>query len=200
MDTLSLQKYHRQGSIAARDTASLGQVSKSKRLPTGNTTLTHKGLVKSEREFLEFFVNDKPLSELLNKFYEIKGSVLDNWIGILGSSLNKKAEILKVKQLIGKTISDKEIRQVYPYEWSDEEFQWYLEKAREEIADPEVIIYCCAECGDYDCGGIKAKIDKTDNAFLWTITEESKSLTFEFDKYQYFELFDKYLRQLEKKD
>ena len=99
-----------------------------------------------------------------------------------------------------KNISDKEIRQVYPSEWSNKEFQCYLEKTRQKLADPEVIIYCCAECGDYDCGGIKAKIDKTDNAFVWTITEEDKRLKFEFDKYQYFDLFDKYLRQLEKKD
>lgn len=200
MDTLSLRKYRRQASIDDRDTAPLKQLTKSKRPPTDNTTLTDKGLVKSEREFLDFFVNDKPLSELLDKFYETKGNVLDNWIGVLGSSVNKKTEIVKVKQLIGKTISDKEIRQAYPPEWSDNEFQWYLEKTREELADPEVIIYCCAECGDYDCGGIKAKIDRTDNTFVWTITEDDKRLTFEFDKYQYLDLFHKYLRQLEKKD
>jgi hypothetical protein len=35
---------------------------------------------------------------------------------------------------------------------------------------------------------------------MWTITEEAKRLTFEFGKYQYIDLFDKYLRQLEKKD
>jgi hypothetical protein len=44
-----------------------------------------------DREFLEFFVNDKPLSELLDKFYGIKGSILDNWIGILGSFGNHKS-------------------------------------------------------------------------------------------------------------
>jgi hypothetical protein len=200
MDTLLLKKYQKQGSLVDADISSLKRLPKSKRQPTDNTTLTDKGLAKSEREFLEFFINDKPLSELLDKFYETKGSILDNWIGVLGSFENKKTEILKVKQLIGKTISDKEIRQVYPSEWCDTEFQWYLEKTREELADPEVIIYCCAECGDYDCGGFKAKIAKTDNAFVWRITEEDKSLTFEFDKYQYFDLFDKYLRQLEKKD
>ena len=200
MDTFSLRKYLRQRSLVDKDTALLKQLSKSKRLPTGNTTLTKKGVVRSEREFLEFFVNEKPLSELLDKFYGIKGCILDNLIVVLGSSLNKKAEILKVKQLIGKTISDKEIRKVYPSEWGDEEFQWYLEKTREELAEPEVIIYCCAECGDYDCGGIKAKIDKTDNSFVWTIIEGNNRLTFEFDKYQYFDLFDKYLRHLENKD
>ena len=196
MDTLSLRKYRKQSSLVDRDVSSLKQLSKSKRLPAGNTTLTNKGLVKPEREFFEFFINDKPLSALLNKFYETKGSILDNWIGVFGSFANQKAEMLKVKQLLGKTISDKEIRQVYPSEWSDSEFQWYLEKTREELSDPEVIIYCCTECGDYDCGGIKTKIDKTESAFVWTITEKNKRLAFEFEKYQYFDLFDKYSRQL----
>jgi hypothetical protein len=200
MDTLSLKKYYRQGALVDREINLLKQLSKSKRRQAGNTTLTHKGLVKSERDFLEFFVNGNPLSELLDKFYEEKGTILDNWIGVLGSSINKKAEILKVKHLLGKAISDKEIRQVYPLEWSDDEFQWYLEKEREELSDPEVIIYCCAECGDYDCGGIKAKIDKSDISFLWTFSQEDKHLRFEFDKYQYFDLFDTHLRQLEKKD
>ena len=188
MDTLSLKKYNRQSFLVDKDTVPLKQQSKSKRLPA-----------KSEKEFLEFCINDKPLSELLDELYGTKESTLDNWIGVLGSSENHKAEIMKVKQLTRKSISDNEIRQAYPSEWSESEFQWYLEKTKEELSDPEVIIYCCAECGDYDCGGIKAKIVKTENTFMWIITEKNKQLTFEFDKYQYFDVFDKYIRQLEKK-
>lgn len=186
--------------LVDRNLTSLKQLPQSGRLPTGTTNLADKGLVKSERAFLEFFINDKPLSALLDEFYETKGSILDNWIGVLGSSVNSQSEILKVKQLLGKTISDQEIRDLYPHEWSDDELQWYLEKTREELADPGTIIYCCAECGDYDCGGIKVKIDKTDNMFTWTIAEEHKRLTFKFDKHQYFDLFDKYLRQPGKKN
>lgn len=197
MDTLSLRKYYSKASKVDTNTVSLKQLAKSKKLLTGKTTLSNDEHSESERVFLEFFINEKPLSELLDNFFESKGSILDNWIGVLGSSVGKKFEILKVKQLIGKHVSDKEIRQVYPSEWSDEEFQWYLEKLRQELDDPEVIIYCCAECGDYDCGGIKTKIDKTKNSFIWTITEVEKKLLFEFDKYQYFDLFDKYLRHLE---
>jgi hypothetical protein len=200
MDILSLKKYQRKGTLIDADISSLKRLSKSKSPPAGNTTLTDQGLVKHEREFLEFFINDNPLSGLLDKVFTAQGSILDNWIGVLGSFENKQAEILKVKQLIGKPISDKEITQVYPREWSDSEFGWYLRKTREELTDSEIIIYCCAECGDYDCGGIKVKIDKTDNAFIWAITEEDKRITFEFDKYQYFELFDKYFKTLEKKD
>jgi hypothetical protein len=195
MDTLSLRKYSRESFLVDRNTASLKQLSKSKKLAAGNTSLTHEGLVKSERVFLEFFVNGVPLSELVDKFFETKGSILDNWIGVLGSFKNYKAEIIKVKQLLGRSISDEEIREMYPSKWNDKEFQWYLEKTREELSDPEVIIYCCAECGDYDCGGLKAEIKNTEYTFVWAITGESKRLTLEFEKQQYFELFDKYLRQ-----
>jgi hypothetical protein len=37
----------------------------------GNTSLTEKGFIKSEREFLEFFINGKPLSELLDTFHAL---------------------------------------------------------------------------------------------------------------------------------
>lgn len=163
-------------------------------------TLSIRKYVKSGKGFLEFFINCSPLSELLDKFYRMNGSILDNWIGTLGAFENRRAEVIKVKQLLGKTISDEEIRRTYPSEWNDKDFQWYLERVRDELSNPEIIIYCCAECGGYDCGGIKAKIEKTENAFVWTFTEEEKQLMFSFDKYQYFDLFDKYLKQLEKKD
>ncbi|MBX3255400.1 MAG: hypothetical protein KF862_14760 [Chitinophagaceae bacterium] len=192
MDTLRLQKYQRQGSLIDKETNSLKKVSGKKNNFHGNTTLTNKGLVKSEAQFLEYFVNDKPLSELLDNFYNSKTTILENWIGALGT--NSKTDIIKVKQLIGKEVSDKEIRQVYPSAWTDDEFSWYLEKYREELKKTKVLIYCCAECGDYDCGGIAVTIDKTDSSVTWTIKEGDKALRFEFDKYSYFEVFNNYLR------
>jgi hypothetical protein len=199
MDTISLEKYRRPGSPVDRNTTSLQSLSPSKKLPAGNSTLTDNGLMKSEREFLEFYINGQPLSEQLNSFYRIEGNILENWIGVLGWFVNAKTDIIKAKQLLGKKISDKEIRAAYPPAWSDSEFQPYQEKHQEELSDPEIIIYCCAECGDYDCGGIRIELDKTEHAFIWTITEKNKQLKFEFDKYQYFDLFDKYIRQLKNK-
>jgi hypothetical protein len=196
MDKLSLRKYHRSGSIADKHINSLQKLAKSKTLAGGNTTLTSDGLARSENTFLEFFINDQPLSKLLDKFYGKKGSILDNWIGILGWSATRMTDIVKVKRLLGKNISDKEIREMYPAEWSDSEFENYLEKEREELSDPEIIIYCCAECGDYECGGITVQIDKTDEAVVWTIGDDERQLIFKFDKYQYFDVFDKYLRKL----
>jgi hypothetical protein len=196
MDTLSLKKYSRPGSLVDKKVKTLKEVSRGRALRKGNSSLTEKGLAKSEKEFLEFYINDKPLSELLTTFHEMKGNILDNWIGVLGSFPNRQAEIIKLKQLLMKSISDKEIREVFPADWSESEFQYYLERYHKEISDPNVIIYCCAECGDYDCGGIFTKIEKTDTSFKWTFTEKEKRLSFEFNKYQYFDLFNKYLGQL----
>jgi hypothetical protein len=196
MDTLRLQKYNRQGSMVDNEINMLDKDLSSKKKLSGNVTLTQKGDIKTDKEFLEYFINDKPLSELLDQFYNSKTCILDNWIGALGSSINPKTDIIKVKQLLGKHVTDKEIRQVYPSSWTDKEFKLYLDKNREELENPEILIYCCAECGDYDCGGIAVTIDKTDTSVIWTIHDGNKTLKFEFDKHLYFDVFNRYLRQL----
>ena len=198
MDTLSIKKYHRQGLVVDKKINSVKRLSKTDNLSKGNTSLTKSGSVKKDREFLEFYINDIPLSELLNSFYNHKKSILDNWVGVLGWTTNLPAEIIKIKQLLGKNISDNEIRQVFSASWSDTEFEYYLDKYRDELANPKIIIYCCAECGDYDCGGISVSIDKTDNLVIWKIIENEKILSFQFDKYQYFDILNKRLSNVEK--
>lgn len=197
MDTLRLQKYRWQGALVEKHINSPEKIVKNKKILPGNTTLTDKGLVKSDKQFLEFFINNDPLSELLDKFYNSKVPILEDWIGVLGFSMNPKTNIIKVKQLLGKTVSDKEIRQVYPSSWTDDEFQWYLEKYREELKNPEILVYCCAECGDYDCGGIAVAIDTTEIAVVWTFKDGDKTLQFEFDTHLYFQVFNKYLQQID---
>ena len=120
--------------------------------------------------FVEFFINDVPLSRLLEDFYGQKECILDNWIGVLGSFGDAEAEKLIIKQLLGK-----------------------------EAAAPELIIYCCGECGQPDCGGIKVRIDRNGGSVFWTVTDERGDLRFAFDKHQYFDVFDTYLRSLHAK-
>ena len=198
MDTLSIKKYHRHALVVDKKINSLKRLSKADNLPKGNTSLTKSGSIKTDREFLEFYINDTPLTELLNSFYNQKGSILDNWVGVLGWTTNLPAEMIKIKQLLGKNISDKEIRQVFPASWTDTEFEYYLDKYRDELANPEIIIYCCAECGDYDCGGIAVSIDKTDNSVIWKIIDKEKMLSFQFDKYQYLDILNNRLNHLQK--
>jgi hypothetical protein len=196
MDTLKLQKYNRHGAIVDNKINTLDKVLTSKKKFSGNVPLTQKGVIKTDKVFLEYFINDKPLSELLDEFYNSKTTILKNWIGVLASSDNPKTDIIKVKQLLRKKVADKEIRQVYPSSLTDDDFKWYLDKYRQELENPEILIYCCAECGDYDCGGIAVTIDKTDTSVIWTIQDGDKSLKFEFDKYLYFEVFNEYLLRL----
>ena len=198
MDTLSIKKYHRHALVVDKKINSLKRLSKADNLPIGNISLTKSGSIKTDIEFLEFYINDTLLTELLNSFYNQKGSILDNWVGVLGWTTNLPAEIIKIKQLLGKNISDKEIRQVFPASWTDIEFKYYLDKYRDELANPEIIIYCCAECGDYDCGGIAVSIDKTDNSVIWKIIDKEKMLSFQFDKYQYFDILNNRLNYLQK--
>ena len=198
MDTLTIKKYHRHASLVDKKINSLKRLSKADNLPIGNISLTKSGSIKTDIEFLEFYINDTLLTELLNSFYNQKGSILDNWVGVLGWTTNLPAEIIKIKQLLGKNISDKEIRQVFPASWTDIEFKYYLDKYRDELANPEIIIYCCAECGDYDCGGIAVSIDKTDNSVIWKIIDKEKMLSFQFDKYQYFDILNNRLNHLQK--
>jgi hypothetical protein len=74
-----------------------------------------------------------------------------------------------------------------------------LNKYHDELSMPEVIIYGCAECGDYDCGGIRITIDRPDESVAWKILDENKSLVFEFNKYQYFDTFNGHLKYLQQR-
>lgn len=72
MDTLSLNKYQ------PPDTDRHGRSDRSRRV------------------FIEFFINDAPLSSLLDKFYNTKSTILDNWIGVLGTTLYPRLDLIKV--------------------------------------------------------------------------------------------------------
>ncbi len=198
MNILSIKKYYRKGSVVDEKFNNVKSIEKNDKFSKRNKTLSSESSIKADREFLEFFIDDVPLTELLNVFYKQKGSILDNWISVLGCTTNLPAEIVKLKQLLGKNVTDTDIRKVFPASWGESDFEHYLEKYRDELSNTEIIIYCCAECGDYDCGGIKVAINKADTSIIWTISEGDNKLRFEFDKFQYFDAFQR-LKNLEDK-
>ncbi len=182
MDIIRIKKYRWHGPVIDRKVNSLRKAAV-------------KGIVKTEPEFLEYFVNEVPLSEQLNKFYNSEKGILHNWIGALG--FPDQVNIVKVKQLLGKTVTDKDIRNLYPApDWTDDEFEWYLEKQREELEVPEILVYCCAACGDYDCGGIAVTIDRKEASIIWKFNQNGNTLSFEFDKHSYYNVFKKYLQKI----
>jgi hypothetical protein len=151
-------------------------------------------------DFIEFFINDQPLSGLLNSFFKLKDGILENWVGVLGHATNPCIDIIKLKQLLNKNVTDKDLRAAFPASWSENELSWYLDKYREELAKPEVLIYCCAACGDIDCGGWWVTITRDEETVSWSIgSEEEASISFTFDKYQYFDVLGARIEYLQKK-
>jgi hypothetical protein len=134
---------------------------------------------------------------LLDQFYGGQTCILDGWIGIVGAFNNKGSEIVKLKRLLGKTISDSDLREVFPADYADDDLADEMDGLRDELRNPEVIIYCCAECGDRECGGIEVTIEKMLDTIAWTIKDENGEIGFSFDPYQYYEVLGNRLRKLQ---
>ena len=192
MDTIELKKYHRIGGLVDEKTTRPKDLLNKVKTTFGNATLTNDGLTKRPTEFYEFFINDQPLSVILTEFCKLKNSLLDNWVGVLCSFPNRQSELNTIKRLLLKQITEQEIREVFPKDLDKHYLDNGIENYKEELADEEIIIYGCAECGDYGCGGFKVKVDKTGDTFVWTYGDEGKILQFHFDKHQYFKTFDNY--------
>lgn len=192
MDIIELRKYHRAGGLAGEQSARPENLSNKIKSTLGNVTLTKDGLSKRPTEFYEFFINGKPLSEILTAFCRLGDSLLDNWVGMLGSFPNKQSELNTIKRLLLKKITEQEIRDAFPKDLDKHDLENGIERYKEELADEEIIIYGCAECGDYDCGGFKIRVSKEENSIVWTYNNEGKILQFHFDKHQYFSTFDAY--------
>jgi len=148
----------------------------------------------NQKQFLEYFVNDKPLSTILKEFFQLETSILENWTGALGA-INAQVDIVKIKQLLGIEVSDEEIKNVYP-SCTEEAFKGLLKAYREELANPVILIYCCPLCGDYYCGGIGITIDKTETLVRWIIYGETQKLLLEFDRAAYLAVFTTYLQSI----
>lgn len=149
------------------------------------------------KAFVEFFVNDKPLSEILDELYNSKWSVLDSSIGILGSWDNTASEVVKLKRLLNKTITERDFRNMFPSSFDEDKMEVYVDRCRDELSYPEIIIYCCAACGDYECGGVAVTIERDENQVTWVVSDEEVEICFTFDKYQYYETLGNRLVKLQ---
>lgn len=138
--------------------------------------------------FLEFCINDTPLSLLLDNCNTYGDSLLLNYTGVLGSEVFANGEWIKLHQLMQKQVTDADIRKAIPNRFSPKETRQLVEEYLHELMAPEVIIYCCAECGDYYCGGIKVIIEVQEATVTWSVCDMPAPLVFTFDKYQYYQV------------
>jgi len=136
--------------------------------------------------FLEFCINNTPLSLLLDNYNTDGYSLLLNYTGVLGSEVFARGEWIKLHQLMQKEVTDAEIRKAIPGNFSSKEALQLAKEYLHELKAPEVIIYCCAECGDYYCGGVKVVIDIQETTVTWSVCDMPAPCVFTFDKYQYY--------------
>ena len=160
-----------------------------------------KGKRKHQQTFKEFFINNKSLSELISNFCGLSEPLTLNWVGVFGFHSTKETENIKINQLLLKPISEKQIIDSLPKQLDKKHLKGYLDNYKNELSDKNVLIYVCGECGDFSCGGVSITISKSDDYFLWTyqsdedeIINPTKTLTFRFDKHQYFATLDEYIR------
>lgn len=190
MDRIELKKHKRKGGLADETTSSPKNLLNKIKTTFGNATLTIDGVSKRPTEFYEFFINDRPLSTILTEFCNLDNSLLDNWVGVLGAFSNRQSERITIKRLLLKQITEQDIKDLFPKDLD----QYFLDigNYKQELSDEEIIIYGCAECGNYDCGGYKIKVDKEEDTVVWTYNDEERTLQFHFNKHQYFNTFDAY--------
>jgi hypothetical protein len=141
-------------------------------------------------EYVEFIVNEEPLSELLNQHFGYKPPLLAKFTSTLGTMELVSSDQLKIEQLLGHTITEKELEKFFPAKHFDQK------PILEELAHDKVLIYCCAECGDYKCSGIFARITKGPGSYTWLFEDNGKQLTFEFEKEAYEQVLKHYLDYL----
>lgn len=149
----------------------------------------HKSIAVGD--YVEFYINGNALSEIINQNCQPKNPLLQNFTSTLGTMELSNFDRLKVKQLLGENIDQTTIEKLFPSKQFDQK------PIFDELALPEVLIYCCAECADYKCGGVFAKINKQANQITWEISFNQKKLDFSFDKSEYENEFKEYLTELD---
>ncbi len=155
---------------------------------------------KPQNSFTEFFINNRPLSALLDDFYASKHFItLKNNIGVLGSKRNTALEIIKVKQLLGKTINKAdfdELMKELGRTIDKNTIKDIIDSLTDELAEPGIMIYCCARCGDYQCGGVMVEMVIDEHYIKWTFGDAERNLVFVFDKYAYLGTIRSYLDKI----
>jgi len=114
-------------------------------------------------QYVEFIVNGKPLSDLINEKFNLGKPVFSKFTSVLGTMELTNFDRLKIHQLLAHPVKEKDVEKLFPADNFDQE------PILEELELDKILLYCCAECGDYRCSGCFAKITKGPKSFTWII-------------------------------
>lgn len=142
-------------------------------------------------EYVEFFVNGVPLSDQINEIIKPKKPVLSNYTSVLGTMELTNFDRLKIQQLLNKKVAPVKLEELFPAEHFDQKV------IADELSLDKVLIYCCAECGDYKCGGFFVRISETPESISWSLNHSGKNMEFTFDRSEYQAELNGYLSDLE---
>lgn len=142
-------------------------------------------------DYVEFYINGEPLSDLINEQTEPSSPVFSKYTSVLGTMELTNFDRLKIRQLQGQRVTKADLEELFPASHFDQK------PIFDELKLPEILIYCCAECADYKCGGYFIKLQEEPEKVRWTITTDAKKLQFTFDKKAYRDELNTYLNELE---
>lgn len=146
--------------------------------------------------FFEFYVNDVPLSQILDKFFNNSETLLNNQNGQIGYYKNSfNFDKLVINSFLKKPITSKDLS-VFSKEGKEEWFLDFVDEQNKAINEDAFFrFYICSVCGDGYCHLTLGKVIKNEKTFSWIFENfKEETLKFEFDSDSYIKVFNDYLK------
>jgi len=152
-------------------------------------------------QYVEFIVNGKPLSQLINQHFKLDKPLFSKFTSTLGTMELTNFDRLKIHQLLTHPVKEKDVEKLFPKKHFEQE------PILEELELDKILLYCCAERADSRCSGCFVKVTKSPKTFIWTLDaplfsdkdkeDNSNELKFEFEQEAYHKAFKTYLLTLQ---
>lgn len=157
---------------------------------------------KQLHNFVEFYIDGRPLHDWLDEFYNNRSPLLNQWVGELKALPNNHLfEQLKIKHLLLDNITEDSIwtylQDTFGATFSKNNFLYQFEVLKTVFDSNDYVFYACQECLDYNCGSYSGRVRLIDNCFYWHFEEEGKpNLEFKFDHAAYRKVLKTYLHSM----
>lgn len=138
--------------------------------------------IKKYRNFYEIFIDNKPLSFILDEYFENTTPIIYNWVGQLGA-FSKKIDLILIKLLLKKEIEkidvinlfNRENKKLTPSTIKEIELEsgCYIEEDFKNFKNEEIHIYA-SYYGELYHGGYFVTIKKETGYYEWIFTTKHK--------------------------